>query len=418
MIETLRQHPIATGINILSLTGAIFINTPGEIAPETPLAPISAHHAPVDAIPAPPTSEAAPSGPAHCVIPSKEVMQKVRALITQKENPHVTRLQETDAQYARKIDPYKRDMAAHYGVTYHSGVKTLADMRRFGDDHTKDKRSFSYFFHVAQTFAAQYGVDIQVMQPDDPGRVDALTPTPARMETADAKTDMASIVEALSDETVEFHRTSGIKHIKLMSAVPTEEKNANGTTKKAEVDGYYINTSPDSVYVNINGDFDAFTVSHEEQHARNAHQCGSEAQTDPPLTAAGHHTYTGVTFEPQRSFDSEYTVKTNLLMGDMNKYAKAGDRAGYCKALAAYQEAGKDVEFVTSYHPEAGEANAEIGGAIADGRIFPMITRDGLKVSPLRKKAEIVLARDYMDDPASIEFIAATSQHAQPMTGC
>jgi hypothetical protein len=345
-------------------------------------------------------------------------MQKVRALIAQKEDPHVTRLQETDAQYARKIDPVKREMAKKYGVTYYSGVKTLTDLRRYGTDHKKDKRPFSYFLDATQAFASQYDVDVQAVRPGDPGLLQAQVPTSAKLETPNAKTGMASIVEALSDETVEFRRTAGLKHIKLVSDVQADVKKADGTTEKGTLQGYYIDSTPDTIYLNIDKAFDADTVTHEEQHERDGRQCGTESETDPALVAAGHHVYTGVTFEAQHSFDGDYTNASNKAMKDINRYADANDRPQWCKALAAYIRAGKTVEFTTSYHPNAGEANAEFGAAIASGNIFPWITRDGLKDSPMRRKAETILARDYMDDPASVTFIAATSQHAKPLLTC
>jgi len=138
---------------------------------------------------------------------------------------------------------------------------------------------------------------------------------------------------------------------------------------------------------------------------------------DQAFKAISTAPYTGTTFDDKNSYyTAAYRNPSEVILNDMQLNEQLGRKKQVCADKAAYAAAGKLLEYVSDYHPNAPEDKAEIDAELADdiGGLY-LFTIEGVTESPLRKKAELELARNYMQNPTIVEFIAATSSRAQPL---
>lgn len=407
MIETIREHKGAATVAAITLAGVAGLSG---CSANTGPQPYVSYGETMTMDPVPQLGDITRD---TCDVPSEDTMQKVRDLINQPENPALQAgdIDTDPTGYQKLITNFKVATAKKLGVTYIDNQKTLDAMVSSPSAAAKDTKPFRYFLQTAQDFTKAYGVDIQVMQPDDP-HIDfgAHVPTKAELENGNAKLSMRGIVEGLGNETVEYQQTSGVKHIKLMAGASEPTTTADGKHAQGIIAGYVpFGAHHDTMYLNIGTDVQAETVAHEESHARHEAQCGVEVLRDPAFVATGDAAYTGVTYDDKNSFSGDYPKRASTFDRKMSEASKAHDQAAYCKAFAGYVAVGKSIQFATPYHPQPVEAQAEVGAGVADGQIFTSVTLPGVDQSPLRKKVELVLARAYDDNPANVAFIAATA---------
>jgi len=382
----------------------------------------------------PPTSVESPSTPVvvpapeqKCLDPSADVMSKVRQLINQpaaKQTDFFNYSGIEPTAYRTLYQDFRKTTAQSMGLTYFNGEAAANALIPQGSVDSKDPRPFSTFLTAAQDFAKPYGIDVTLAKPNDPGlTLGAHEPAASDLETASAKADMASIIEALGVQPVEFHKTAKLKHIVLMAgskAEVTTNEGGNGTSSKPDDVEGYVNPGRDydTMYLNVDARFSSHTVLHEEGHERDDVQCGAaDMFNDQAFKAISTAPYTGTTFDDKNSYyTAAYRDPSEVILNDLQLNEQLGRKKQVCADKAAYAAAGKLLEYVSDYHPNAPEDKAEVDAELADdiGGLY-LFTIEGVTESPLRKKAELELARNYMQNPTIVEFIAATSSRAQPL---
>jgi hypothetical protein len=369
----------------------------------------------------PETSTTAPL-PEHCPTPSAEVLNKVRDLIDQpaaKETDPISYLDQSmePAAYRNLLQDFRASTAKDLGLEYHNGEVVRDEMLEGFAGDKEDPRPFDTFLARAQDFAKPYGVDITVATPDNPGLADgAHAPSASELSTHKAKRDMASIVEALGDQTVEYHKTSGLKHVVLMAGAKAEvTESGQSGSKKGDVEGYVHLNTPDTMYLNIGNEFSPHTFLHEEQHERNAAQCGERETMRDPGFKAINGPYNAVTFDPKDAYQGDYFKTSSDQLNNMQFAEVQHDKKRYCAAMAARVAAGRNLKYETSYHPNTAEDDAELAASTVSDGLYA-VTEKGVEESPLRKKTELLLARDALQNPKVVEFITRTSSRAIPLT--